>query len=269
MLSKLQKYALILGAGLMWGDQISDIVMGISYWLNCHYLWATLSAVFTAMPTVLAILIATLSCVICKDWDDKEHLAIILSMVFCQPFFATYLVYGVLTDEDIDEEGKVEVFMIKGLKTLEILLESIPQLLLNGYVRCYLAPGNSGDSWSIMDGIQLMSIVFSLAAVLHAVGDRFACYYGKTQLPGISDVAKAQMIIAFDLILKLSVIVLSSIMFGFPITIGWILGLTVILFIPNIILSLMDSGFNPFFIGRKVAWFIDMLHFNLKYNMLP
>ena len=152
--------------------------MGISYWLNCHYLWATLSAVFTAMPTVVAFLIATLSCMLFKKDNDKP---VILSAIFCQPFLSTYVLYKILTDKD-----EFRVLTIKGLKTMEILLESIPQLILNGYVRCYLAPGNSGDGWSIMDGIQLMSIVFSLAAVLHALGDRFACHYGNTKLPGIN-----------------------------------------------------------------------------------
>ena len=131
MLSNIQKFSLLLGAVLMWGDQISDIVMGISYWLNCHYLWAILSAVFTALPTVLGFLILTLSGILfdgcCATYDFQrasatDH-AVKLSAVLCQPFFATYLVYNALTDGDEDDKWGRDgpVFMIKVLKTLEIL----------------------------------------------------------------------------------------------------------------------------------------------------
>ena len=50
-----QKISLAFGVILMWGDQISDVVMGVLYYMSCHVEWAIASFILTSLPSILKL----------------------------------------------------------------------------------------------------------------------------------------------------------------------------------------------------------------------
>ena len=122
----------IFGNFLCIFDFISDIWVGVYLYYGCHYKFATISFLFTSQPSILIFLFLTISCICTRDDDRMTNYVKSKSGLY--PFHMIGLIFlfpvytCVITIMKICNYGNLGEETTKGIQTLELLAESMPQL---------------------------------------------------------------------------------------------------------------------------------------------
>ena len=242
-----QKISLAFGVILMWGDQISDVVMGVLYYMSCHVKWAMASFFFSSLPNILTFCgFLFESIVIFRNGEIIGGIGTILCglvLTIFMPIFVCYSAFKQIagTSDDISD-----IDLIKSTKSLEAVFEAIPQLILNIYIRAYLAPFDDGSD--IIFLLQVISISISYFAFVYCLGETFVRTHSGAYFPNIGDVyvIRAIFVILPDITLKILLILISLLTFGTK----YVFVLFAVLIVFHIVVSKKDSEvkFKPFHI---------------------
>ena len=232
--SKFGITSILFGLLLLYFDQGSDIWVGVNFYNACHYRWALTSFLLTSMQT-FAMIFYMLFYALNNPKGVKVAIFFIFSAIF-QPLFALVIVVIIVICQPDDEDNtlmaKDTIGILKLFKVAEVVFEAVGQLIFNIYVRSYLAPSDGIDGY-----VQVGSIILSYIAIIHGIGDRYACFYRDELMPSIQNVCLSMCIIFFDISLKLSIYVLSLLIYGIYATIGWITALVLLLACVHIFLT--------------------------------
>ena len=227
-MAKVSKFgiaSLLFGLVLLYLDQGSDIWVGVNFYNACHYRWALTSFLLTSLPTIVMIFYYVFYAI---NNPKKIALSAILYFIF-QPLLALFILLIVVRKRE-DKDGSVGV--LKHFKVAEVVFEAVCQLIFNIYVRSYLAPSDSINGY-----VQLASIIISCIAIIHGLGDKYACYHRDELMPSIQHVCFSMCIIFFDISLKLSIYILSLLINGISATISWIAAFVMSLAILHLFLT--------------------------------
>ena len=211
-----------------------------------------------------------------KSWWDwaKGVILVIFTILIILPILAVllpiiqgYFVYKVLKKRKNEQNDVVQnsndlttqlsqsqdpEWIVKRFKTLTMFCESIPQLIFTSY--CYFRAfhGNEENKgW-----IQLASMVISFINIVFGLHNRHRFFHRHTQkikYCGIGTL-KRILVLIMDISLKLSVVMLSVILFGIEVTLVFTFLFTILLMMPNYVY---------FYKYKKRNWFwysVEILH---------
>ena len=248
--TKFQKGSILFGVLLLWLDQGSDIWLGVSYIQACHYKWGITTFLLSAFPSAciqISIIISEMNKILQKKTVITIllgsfqfilfHIILFILNPLMQIRILCKLSYGAMKVIVKSEENPVIIF--NELKTVELVLESFPQMIFNCYIRPFLA--NYETEEGFLFTLQIASIVISYVSIVHGLAHRYASFWSCTLFPKLSDIILSAFIVIWDITLKWSVITLSLLLLKFNVTIIWLLGIVVFLIISNAILSNMDK----------------------------
>ena len=238
MLTTRQKLTLLFGNFLMWMDQITDLITGISYHKKCHIHWAWASFLFTLFPSVLMFIGSMVNGLVeiiyggrkksffntifgfggiilwalVLFWE-KDFVVDVIGIIFLLlmfPFTIGYATYKEFTNSNDDI---FNVAFIKAIKSLEVFFEAMPQIFLNIFIRMYLAPFDDESNTIFLT--QIFSITTSYFSLVQGLSERFVIAYSGTKFPNMMDVVKAGLFVILpNLTLNFLIVLLMWIVFS-------------------------------------------------------
>ena len=126
-------------------DFVSDILVGIGLYYACHYNFAYVSFTLSALPSILIFIFLLISCICpCDDrMTDyiKECSGLypggLIGLIFFRPLYTI-----IMRIQECCYKDKYGLQTRLGLKMLEIISQSEPQLIFTCYIRANLGPGH-------------------------------------------------------------------------------------------------------------------------------
>ena len=193
------------------------------------------------MPALLFILDKS------KDWPTNIKILIIFTLPILLPLLGIFLpiiqgyfIFRALCPKK-EEEREWWERDCKRFKSLTMIFESIPQLIFTSYcyIRAFHDPQRPKEGLS---SIQIISMTVSLVSIIQGLLSRHMYFHRQSQRCGIScGFIYNFMLIVFDMMLKLSVTIMSVFIVGIKITLCWIFLFSFLLLIPNLVYSINDS----------------------------
>lgn len=182
-----------------------------------------------------------------EDWTNKAKIILFFSIPILLPILGVllpiiqgYFIFKALCPKK-EEEREWWERDCKRFKSLTMIFESIPQLIFTSYcyIRAFHDPQRPKEGLS---SIQIISMIVSLVSIIQGLLSRHMYFHRQSQKPGIScGLIYNLVFIVFDMMLKLSVTIMSVFIVGIKITLCWIFLFSVLLLIPNLVYNIHDS----------------------------
>ena len=178
----------IIGLLLINFDFGSDIWVGVGLFNGCHHKFAAISFLFTTLPSILTFLFVIISSICTRDDDRMTNYVKsksglypfhIIGLIMCFPLYTC-----VITIMKICNYGNLGEETTKGIQTLELLAESLPQLVFTCYIRANIGCGHGGWKNELIEGFdeRIFSIVISTCTLTFGRATISATDFGREKM---------------------------------------------------------------------------------------